>query len=175
MIILIDIDSTITNFGEVLLSSLSNTHSYSQITTYDWFYKNFKNPFSKTNYSSFWDSVKVNPKCIPIIHSWVRKGHIIRFVTASHFNNALGHKIQTTLSAFDQELVTEKNFIVAQDKSLIKGDVMIDDCLENLYSFNGTRICLAQPWNETNDKNIYRTDNWEKIDNLIQLKDSIVK
>ena len=49
MTILIDLDSTITNFGKVLLRTLNRqyktNHSYDEITSWNWFDKTFENPW----------------------------------------------------------------------------------------------------------------------------------
>ena len=33
------------------------------------------------------------------------------------------------------------------NKGLLKSDIIIDDCLDNLIETNALRICLDQPWN----------------------------
>lgn len=42
----------------------------------------------------------------------------------------------------------EKDVIIAHDKSLIRGDVLIDDGPHNFEGFNGIRILFNQPWNQ---------------------------
>lgn len=188
MTILVDIDSTITNFSEALLNrlnfiaSLSNgiIHDYDEIIDYDWFDKNYDNPWRSLDTTGFWDTVKVSPEAVSFLQSWVRKGYTVRLVTASHFTDTLGYKIRKTLEAFNPKLINEQNVIVAQDKSLIKGDVLIDDCVDNLKIFDGSVICYAQPWNtEVEDwnkeegnldclgYNCRRYDNWESINIFI--------
>ena len=57
------------------------------------------------------------------------------------------------------------------DKSLLKCDVMIDDCLDNLISNICERICLDYPWNQSKEKDfvysIYRAKSWKDIVNII--------
>lgn len=170
MKILVDIDSTITNFGEMLLlanNQLNNTnYQYTDITSYDWFDKAFRNPWEPTEYQCFWNTVEVNPAAVTAIERWVRQGHKVYLCTASHFNNMLGYKIRKTLEPFNPELINERNVIIAQDKSAIIGDAMIDDCIDNLNNFNGLRICFAQPWNR--EYRGSRSCSWEAIDKIIQ-------
>lgn len=171
MTILVDIDSTITNFGETLLS-VNNarngaTYQYADITSYDWFDCTFLSPWQPTTLEKFWDKVQVNPQAILTIEQWIRQGHKVYLVTASHFNNTLGYKIRKTLEPFNPELINERNIIIAQDKSTIIGDVMIDDCVDNLINFGGVRICYTQPWNQ-DFKEVFRYNNWNKIDSVIQ-------
>lgn len=172
MTILIDIDSTITNFGETLLS-INNarngtTYQYADITSYDWFDCTFLSPWQPTTLEKFWDKVQVNPQAILTIERWVKQGHKVYLVTASHFNNTLGYKIHKTLEPFNPELINERNIIIAQDKSSIMGDAMIDDCVDNLYSFDGVCICYKQPWNQ-DYTGAFRFNKWNLIDNVIQV------
>ena len=170
MTILVDIDSTITNFGEILLlanNQLYNTsYSYTDITSYDWFDQTFTNPWKPTAYQCFWNTVEVNPAAVTTIESWAKQGHQIYLVTASHFNDMLGYKIRKTLEPFNPELINERNVVIAQDKSVIMGDTMIDDCVDNLIDFNGAHICYAQPWNQHYDGSL-RFSDWDKINKAI--------
>ena len=63
MTILVDIDSTITNFAEVLLFvnnvRAKSNYQYSDITSYDWFDRTFVNPWQPTTIEKFWDKVQV--------------------------------------------------------------------------------------------------------------------
>lgn len=170
MTILVDIDSTITNFGEVLLAvnniRAEKNYQYSNIISYDWFDKIFSNPWQPTTLEKFWDKVQVNPKAVSTIERWIKKGHKVYLVTASHFNNTLGYKIKKTLEPFNPKLINERNVIIAQDKSVIMGNIMIDDFPENLYSFDGTRICYAQPWNQDFNGS-FRFSDWDEINEAV--------
>lgn len=174
MTILVDIDNTITNFSEVLLKTnnviFSTDYTYNQIATYDWFDTAFADPWTITKHPGFWDVVKINSSAVTILESWVKQGHKVLLVTASHFNNTLGYKIRKTLEPFNPELINERNIIIAQDKSAIMGDVMIDDCVDNLINFGGVRICYAQPWNK-NFKDGFRYNDWNIIDDIVQAFD----
>lgn len=79
MTILVDIDSTITNFGEMLLLANNQRHNtnyqYTDITSYDWFDKAFRNPWKPTEYQCFWNTVEVNPAAVTAIERWVGQGH----------------------------------------------------------------------------------------------------
>ena len=177
MTILVDIDSTITNFGEMLLLANNQIHNtnypYTAITTYDWFDTTFTNPWHPTNYQSFWNTVQVSHEAVSTIESWVKHGHKVYLATASHFNNMLGYKIRKTLEPFNPKLINERNIIITQDKSIIRGDLMIDDCVGNLVEFNGVRICYAQPWNEKYI-DILRYNDWDKINSIVEVYNYIL-
>ena len=170
MTILVDIDSTITNFSETLLCCLNDTYNtkynYNDIAFYNWFEKTFVKPWLPTEYEFFWDDVEVNPAAVTTIERWVKQGNQVYLCTASHFNDMLGYKIRRTLEPFNPELINERNVIIAHDKSAIIGDAMIDDCINNLDNFNGLRICFAQPWNK--EYRGSRSCSWETINKIIQ-------
>lgn len=44
-------------------------------------------------------------------------------------------------------LHNEGEYIAAYDKSLIRGDVLIDDRMDNVRDFPGASILFTQPWN----------------------------
>ena len=152
MTILVDIDSTITNFAEILLKysnfTYKTSYKYEDISSYEWFDATFKDPWIFTNYKNFWNAVTVDSKAVTTLESWIKQGHRIYLVTASHFNSMLSYKIKRTLEAFNPKIINERNVVITHDKSIINGNVMIDDCVDNLIDFNGARICYAQPWNQ---------------------------
>lgn len=176
MTILVDIDSTITNFGEMLLLANNQLHNtnyrYTDVTSYDWFDRTFMNPWKPTEYRCFWNTVDVNPVAVTAIERWVKQEHQVYLCTASHFNDMLGYKIHKTLEAFNPKFINERNIIIAQNKSIIHGDLMIDDCVDNLYNFNKVCICYAQPWNEKWPY-LFRYNDWNKINNIIQVYDEL--
>lgn len=58
------------------------------------------------------------------------------------------------------------DYIEAQDKSLINGDILIDDYIKNVLTFPKKGILLSHAWNLNYDFN-NRCDNWEDIYNYI--------
>lgn len=176
MIILVDINSTITNFSYVLLEENNKwhnkIHTYNEITTYNWFEQAFSNPWEPTNHRSFWTKVSVNPKAKETLESFVLSGHKVYLVSASHYNDCLGYKIQTTLGYFNPDLINKSNVIIAKDKTMIKGEVLIDGFSESFKHFSGLSICYSQPWNKdfnTDKKYFLKTNNWNLIQKAVEL------
>lgn len=172
MTVLIDIDSTITNFAEVLLKYLNeqySTHySINDITHWDWFTATFSNPWKPLELEKFWNEVQVMPEAISAIKTLCDKGVKVYLVTASFFTDTLGLKIRNVLKAFDGVL-TDRNVIVAQNKSLILGDVMIDDNIENLKTCRCPhKILFKQPWNSHKRTTFVSTDDWYSIPYMLQ-------
>ena len=180
MTILIDIDSTITNFSEVLLNYLNKNkipdknsityHDYSEINSYDWFEETYCDPWNITRVESFWDKVEVNLQAVKYIEHWVKQHRKVYLCSASWIDSVLNYKIFTTLKPFDEKLINKRNIIITQDKSIIKGDVLIDDAPHNILSFPACSITYAQPWNQNipYPHSILRTNDWNKIDTHIR-------
>ena len=80
----------------------------------------------------------------------------------------LSYKIKRTLEPFNPELINERNIVIAQDKSIIQGDAMIDDCIDNLCSFDGVCVCYKQPWNQ-DYTGAFRFNEWDLINDIIQV------
>lgn len=166
MTVLIDIDSTITNFGDVLLKYLNEQYSTHyvkrDITHWDWFTDTFSDPWEPLGLEKFWNDVHVMPEAVSVIKTLCCNGAKIYLVTASSFTDTLGLKIRNVLKEFGG-ILTERNVVVAQNKSLILGDVMIDDNVENLKTCRcPQKILFTQPWNER--ENIFTsTNDWYSI------------
>lgn len=68
-------------------------------------------------------------------------------------------------------LYTEKMLITCHDKALIHGDILIDDCLNNLH--NGIKnIVFDQPWNRKNTylNDVIRVFSWEEIATILKVQ-----
>lgn len=61
-----------------------------------------------------------------------------------------------------------RDFVIMRDKSLIKGDVMIDDYVENLRTFDGHRVLYHKPYNANLPvKGADRVKDWIEIVQLL--------
>ena len=80
MTILIDLDSTLTNFAEILLNWLKQNNTefsptYEDITSYNWFEENFINPWWPTELKNFWFEVRVSEDAIDKVLKWREQDH----------------------------------------------------------------------------------------------------
>lgn len=167
MNILVDLDATLSNFTEVLLSYLNTTHGthyhYDDINHWDWLPQMFRNPWEPLKEEKFWDDVEISESGIEFVKEMVKRRHNVYIVTASGFTDYLPIKIQKTLKTFEG-ILTENNIVIARDKSIIAGDLMIDDNEVNLYKSRcPEKILFAQPWNRNAHINFPRLDSWELI------------
>lgn len=164
MTILIDLDNTLNNLGEVLLKycktycrndpNAPENPKYENITSYDWFDTHYQDPWRFLEMKSFWDKVTIPKKTVEIVEK-LAEDNSIYIVTATHFHKNLDYKINRMLSFFNPDIINENNVIIAQDKFMVKNDsstFFIDDCIEQLenyrrYGVYSNTICYAQPWN----------------------------
>ena len=178
MTILIDVDGVIFNTQETLLNCLNikydTNYTIDDITSYDWFDNTFDEPWKPMEYKLFWYYTKANKQAIDYILKWKNEGHTIKFVTASYYHHALPTKIHKLLDCFNGEF-DDKDVIVCHDKSMVCGDLLIDDCADNCFGFNNPAVLYEQPWNRScNDSTIVITNKWENIDKIVNKKDNYI-
>lgn len=172
MTILIDLDNTISNLSHVLLRKLNTlngtSHKYEEITSYDWFDKTFDCPWRITGENGFWDKVEISKDAVDTIEWMVERKNQVYIVTSSMISKNIYDKIRATLSHFNKNLINENNIIITKNKFLVRGDCLIDDCMDNFYCpyrqfdnagvyypndsmYRDLEICFAQPWNKKFD------------------------
>jgi 5'(3')-deoxyribonucleotidase len=59
------------------------------------------------------------------------------------------------------------DFVQAYDKSLLRGDIMVDDKPENMFDFTGLAILFSQPHNR-NHRGLPRADGWASVVTLAE-------
>ena len=66
-----------------------------------------------------------------------------------------------------------KDIIMINDKSLLKGDVIIDDNPDKIKHFDGLRLLRDAPYNQNTPENDYnfRVHNYEEVYFFIKIKD----
>lgn len=177
-IILCDVDNIIGDLCSAVLSvynedSGDNLQKH-QITQY--YIDNFVLPEYKKNFKNYFIDKRVwkRMKLVPNVQKYVAKlfndGYRIIFLSKTECANV--EKKEKYLQRTFPFLDINKSFIRSYDKSLIKGDIMIDDCLDNLLSFNGKRIVLDYPWNQSNNCTLLRAKSWEEIYYIIKKEEN---
>lgn len=182
MRILIDIDGVMLNTQEALLKRLNKKYgtryTLENVTNYTWFenvYKNI-NPWAELEYESFWqEEVSLIDGAKKAFWTLYNNGYAIYFVSASNpFNPALRQKLWRLSRLLDLPLdCLSKRTVITQYKELIVGDVLIDDCAENIHKWNmasSTRrlgLLFGQQWNKDNEYNLYPHTSWTEIGDII--------
>ena len=181
MRILIDVDGVILNTQEALLKRLNNRYStrytLENVTHYHWFesvYKNI-NPWAELEDCTFWHDEVSLIDGAKNAFDWLNQEHEVYFVTASNvFNPAFTEKmvcLKRNLNVSTDWL--NNHIVITQHKELVQGDVLIDDCAENVHKWimaSGTRkfgLLFGQPWNKDNKYNLYPHTSWSEIKDII--------
>lgn len=176
MIIVCDIDNCINNLTEKAIE-LYNLHTNKNIllpniNTYN-FYECLEkedadgicNLFKKRE---LWDSLQPKFDSQWGLKFLLNQGHTIYLATSTLPEN-FPWKVEWVSHYFP--FINPNNIICIQNKGLLKCDVMIDDCMDNLVSNICERIIINHPWNQDNSKDyvydIYRACNFKDVVNII--------
>jgi 5'(3')-deoxyribonucleotidase len=184
MILIFDIDGILNNLVEKTLE-LYNSKNKKNIKFSDIISYNFYDCLSKEDADgvvklfkekSLWDSLKPLEGSQNGLKQLIKKGHKLYLATATDPIN-FEWKIAWLKQYFP--FIPEDNVIRIMDKSLLKADIIIDDCLDNLINSFAERITLNYPWNQNELKdyayNIRRAYCWPDIINIINDIDKEMK
>lgn len=176
MIIACDIDGVLNDLVEKTLDVYNFRNDkniqISDITSYNFFdclpSDDAKGIVKLFKEKSLWDSLKPIQGAQEALKQLVKKGHKVYLATATDPVN-FQWKIDWLKQYYS--FIPSDNVIRITDKSLLKCDVLIDDCLDNLIGNFAERVCLDYPWNQSSTKDyaysIHRCRNWDEILNVV--------
>jgi 5'-nucleotidase len=155
MIILVDVDSTVADLMPEWLRLYNNDYSDTltpeKIT--DWDMTRFVHPdcgtriFSYLLLDTLYDNVKPIQGALESTQELENLGHRIVFVSSGVYAYP---KYQWMERNGFNVGKWGSNYIVCHDKSLIRGDILIDDGVHNIEAFkNLDAILFDQPWNRS--------------------------
>lgn len=175
MKILIDVDNIVGNLCEAVLSVYNEDSgdnlSYKDITSY--YIENFVKPQYKENFKHYfldkrtWKRMELIKDCQKYIAKLFNQGHDIYFCTKTEMKNA--PKKESYLQRIFPYINIRKKLIVCPDKTMIRGDILIDDCSNN-FGGQTYSIVLDYPWNQdfiTDNDTKFRAKSWEDIFTII--------
>lgn len=183
MRVLIDVDGVMLNTQEALLNRLNNRYgtryTLENVTHYHWFESVYKeiNPWAELEDCTFWHDEVSLIDGAKNAFNWLNREHEVYFVTASNvFNPAFAEKMICLKRNLDVSTDWLNNHIViTQHKELVQGDVLIDDCAENIHKWSMAsdthKFCylFGQPWNKDNEYNLYPFKSWSEIEDILYL------
>lgn len=170
--ILVDMDDVLENLVECWVDELNKKcgSSLCEEDITDWriakFFPSLTNEdlFSTLNTAEFWGKIAPMQNAQGILKKLIDDGHTIRIVTASHYATVPA-KIKRLLEMYPY--LKWEDVIVASDKSLIFGDIMIDDGTHNLEVTScGLAVLFDRPHNRSyNDEaaGMVRVETWDEI------------
>ena len=175
--ILVDADDVIENLVERWIEVLNHMSGSNlkerDITEWDItrFYPQLHNEeiYRVLDKKSFWDGLKAVPGAYDAMVSLAEDGHVIKIVTASHYNT-LQYKIPKIIDLFP--FLEWEDFIVTSEKFRVNGDVIIDDNPLNLRGERRYKLLFDRPHNQKYDaekNNVFRMKSWAEIKALIML------
>lgn len=174
--VLVDVDDVIWDFLSVWVQYLNRMSgkSFSIFDITEWridqFYPSLqqKQMMSPLSEKDFWSYVQPMPGAQDTLKKIIDDGHRVVLVTASG-SDTLKYKVRHLLSLFP--FFSEKDIIIAHDKSLIYGDVMIDDGPHNLEHTSCVPVLFSRPHNlscDAENRGWNRVDSWSEIYRLIK-------
>lgn len=129
--------------------------------------------YNPLHLQAFWNGVEIMPGAKEGIKTLLSLGHEIYIVTSAHPDT-----IKWKAEWLQRELpeIPWSHVVVASNKSLVTGDVLVDDGLHNLYSGDYIKVLFDKPWNRKVDQSkftdtILRVYNWDEIVKIINLLD----
>lgn len=184
MIIICDVDNILNNPAEKAIE-VYNSFKNKNIQVSDIISYNFYDCLAKEDADvivslfkekELWDSLKPLEGSQNGLKQLIKKGYRIYLATATDPIN-FGWKLSWLKQYYP--FIPEDNIIRIMDKSLLKADVLIDDCLDNLINSSAERVCLNYPWNHNELKDyaygIRRAYGWSDIVNIINTIDKEMK
>jgi 5'(3')-deoxyribonucleotidase len=135
----------------------------------DWNIAQYVKPEARDTFYEYITDPNLFYACEPIedalkyINLIKSKGFRVVYVTANNYENCKEFWLKS--HGFLQD---DKDFIHALDKSLIRGDYLLDDKIENIESFRktgGQGILFDAPWNR--NSKLPRVNSWEEFYNFL--------
>lgn len=112
----------------------------------------------------FWDSVLPKKDAVEVVHRLIYEGYPFYVVTATRYQT-IEEKVKRALFTYFPFLDWSQCIIV-RDKSMIKGDVIIDDAIHNLGGDRKLRLLMDAPYNRDYDEaanGVTRVYTWHDI------------
>ena len=178
MKILVDIDNVLVHLTTAWVKYLNKMHDLNVDAEdiRDWEIAKFFPSLTKEEVmepltiESFWKTVDVDVKSLLYLRKLYDEGHEIYIVTATDYRN-IKAKVDYILKPYFP-FINLDHLIISHDKAMIKGDVLIDDYINNLLGGDYIGILLTASHNKhinVNDfANIYRAVDWLEVYEIIQ-------
>ena len=116
----------------------------------------------------FWSKINAVPDAVTYLKKLIEDGHEVKIATASAPHSFYVKVTNCLLQNFP--FLNTRNVWCVHDKSLLLGDILIDDYHENLRHFRGVKILKNAPYNKDCDDSCFhfRVNNWEEIYEIVK-------
>lgn len=174
--VLVDLDDVLGGLGEAWVKALNKKHgtSVKRSDVVDWEIEKFFPDISTDEVyaplftKKFWESVKPVEGAVKYLKKIIKDGHKVYVVTASH-PDTIPLKLNHMLFKHFPYL-SYKDVIVAHDKHMIKGDILIDDAPHNFSQTGLIYILMTAPHNKKykdEREDVVRVHSWEEAYGMV--------
>ena len=174
--ILVDMDDVLERLVDAWCEALNQRHGTSVRSEDidDWDIAKFfpklsrEEVFAPLSDADFWSTVQPMENAQDVLHCLKNEGHTIKIVTAAAPSTVFP-KMEWLFKNYPY--LRGKDIVITGDKSVVKGDIMIDDGIHNLDSTTCYKVLFTRPHNAAYDaiaNGMYRVSNWDEIYTLIQ-------
>lgn len=111
---------------------------------------------------SLYDNVKPAAGALEYVN-YARTFYRVIFVTSVYHEAGAKFKWLNNHKFFDGVEHPKMDYVEASDKSIIRGDMLVDDGLHNLVTFSGYKVVFDQPWNHAAPDGIERVMNFKEL------------
>jgi 5'-nucleotidase len=116
------------------------------------------------NMESFYLELEPVENSIEVVKKLMDKYEIYIVTAAMKYPNSLRAKYMWLDKYFP--FIKKENIVMCGDKSIIRGDILIDDGVHNLEVFKGEKILFTAPHN-LDETRFKRANNWIEIRELL--------
>lgn len=169
--VLVDMDDTLENLCETWINCLNEEHGTNvQLDdVHEWEFCNLFPSISKDAVyaplytQKLWERVKPLPGAAEYLKRLIDDGHRVAVVTASH-HETVAMKLNLVLFKYFPYLSYE-DVIVASQKDLVRGDVLVDDGIHNFTGDRKLKLLMTAAHNRDIDEGyeIKRVNDWPEI------------
>lgn len=138
-------------------SAYNDNLQFKEITDYNYYQfikPECKSPFKEFCTPDLFYSLKPYDGAVECL-SILNEKYQLYFLTSGH-PNTVEHRDNILGKHF--KFYTSRQLIMCRNKQLLQGDVLIDDCLENLFGGTYKGIIYNMPWNKQVDENQIQTN-----------------
>lgn len=129
-------------------------------------YEAFKNGRRHVNTKGFFINTPVMKDAVEVVKLLNEKYEVFIVSAAMEFPGSLPEKYDWLKKHF--AFITWQQIVFCGSKTVIQGDIMIDDHYKNLDNFTGQSILFTQPHNDGHpDKGHTRVQNWIEIKKIL--------
>ncbi len=181
MTILVDMDDTIEQLLKAWVRGVNETYgrsvAYDDVRSWDvsaaYPGLSWEQVYEIPMRPGFWKTVEPIPGAAEVLQRLMAAGHRVYIVTATP-HESVPEKMNDLLFRYFPFLSWEQ-VIIAANKQLIRGDVLIDDGIHNLEGGDYVKLLMTAPHNRSYDaqaNGMIRVHNWAEIEEIIARLDT---